>query len=144
MGRIHEGLPDRKDKGSEASIEMKPIGFVSTDAKEVPRSWTVSDVEVTLVINESYLEGLRDIQPGQRIYVIFQFDKSPEFIPQYMRIKLREKEVGVFSTHSPIRPNPIGLSLLDVLRVDDNVIHVKGLDMLNGTPVLDIKPEVCP
>jgi tRNA-Thr(GGU) m(6)t(6)A37 methyltransferase TsaA len=126
------------------TIEMEPIGFVSTDAKEVPRSWTVSDVEGALVIDESYLEGLRDIRPGQRIYVIFQFHKSSKFIPQYMRVKLREKEVGVFSTHSPIRPNPIGLSLLEVLRIDDNVIHVKGLDMLNGTPILDIKPEVCP
>ncbi|MCJ7743742.1 MAG: tRNA (N6-threonylcarbamoyladenosine(37)-N6)-methyltransferase TrmO [Dehalococcoidales bacterium] len=128
------------------TIEMEPIGFVSTDAKEVPRSWTVSDVEGTLVIDVSYLEGLRDIQPGQRIYVIFQFHKSPNFTSRFMRVKrpIDEQELGVFSTHSPIRPNSIGLSLLDVLRVDDNVIHVKGLDMLNGTPILDIKPEVCP
>ena len=101
-------------------IKMKPIGFVSTSSGTIPRSWTVSDVEGALVIDESYLEGLRDIQPGQRIYVIFQFHKSPEFVPQYMRIKppIRKTEIGVFSTHSPIRPNPIGLSLLDVLRVD--------------------------
>ena len=127
---------------------MKPIGFISTNAETIPRSWSVSDVEGELVIDESYIEGLKDIQPGQRIYVIFQFHKSPKFGPEYMRIKppvhKRRKELGVFSTHSPIRPNPIGLSLLEVLRVDDNVIHVKGLDMLNGTPVLDIKPEVCP
>ena len=127
-------------------VKMEPIGFVSTGAEMVPRSWVVSDVEGDLVIDKTYLEGLRDIQPGQRIYVIFQFHKSPRFAPQYMRIKppIRKEKVGVFSTHSPIRPNPIGLSLLDVLRVDDNVIHVKGLDMMNGTPVLDIKPEVCP
>jgi tRNA-Thr(GGU) m(6)t(6)A37 methyltransferase TsaA len=133
-------------KEGNMTIEMEPIGFVSTDAKEIPRSWTVSDVEGALVIDESYLEGLRDIRPGQRIYVIFQFHKSPRFTSQLMRIKLprHEEKMGVFSTHSPIRPNPIGLSLLEVLRVDDNVIHVKGLDMLNGTPVLDIKPEVCP
>jgi len=125
-------------------IKMKPIGFVSTNAETIPRSWTVSDVEGALVIDKSYLEGLRDIQPGQRIYVIFQFHKSPRFLPQYIRFKHHEKEVGVFSTHSPVRPNPIGLSLLEVLEVDDNVIRVKGLDILNGTPVLDIKPEVCP
>ena len=125
---------------------MKSIGFVSTNVKDIPRSWTVSDVEGTLVIDESYLEGLRDIQPGQRIYVIFHFHKSPDFAPQYVRIKppIRDKEVGVFSTHSPFRPNPIGLSLLKVLGVNGNIIHVKGLDMLDGTPVLDIKPEVCP
>ncbi len=129
------------------SIEMKPIGFVSTNAETIPRSWSVSDVEGDLVIDESYIEGLKDIQTGQRIYVVFQFHKSPKFGPQYMRIKppVRKdrKEVGVFSTHSPIRPNPVGLSLLEVLQVDGNIIHVKGLDMLNGTPILDIKPEVC-
>ena len=128
-------------------IEMKPIGFVSTNAEMIPRSWAVSDVEGALVFDESYREGLRDIQPGQRIYVIFQFHKSPKFVPKYMRIRppvhKHKKELGVFSTHSPIRPNPIGLSILDVLRVDGNVIYVKGLDILNGTPVLDIKPEVC-
>jgi tRNA (adenine37-N6)-methyltransferase len=129
-------------------IEMEPIGFVSTDAEKIPRSWAVSDVEGALIIDESYVEGLRDIQPGKRIYVIFQFHRSPKFDPQYIRIKPpvrnHEKEVGVFSTHSPIRPNPIGLSLLEVLGIDGNVVQVKGLDMLDGTPILDIKPEVCP
>jgi tRNA-Thr(GGU) m(6)t(6)A37 methyltransferase TsaA len=146
MGLINKDLPAREDKGSEMSIEMKPIGFISTNAETIPRSWTVSNVEGALIIDESYLEGLRDIRPGQRIYVIFQFHKSPRFTSQHMIIKLprHEEIMGVFSTHSPIRPNPIGLSLVEVLRVDDNVIHVKGLDMLNGTPVLDIKPEVCP
>ena len=128
------------------SIQMKPIGYVSTDAEEIPRSWAVSDVEGALVIDESYLEGLRDIQPGQRIDVIFQFHKSPEFTSQYMRITppTRRHEVGVFSTHSPFRPNPIGLSRLQVLGIDGSVIRVRGLDMLDGTPVLDMKPEVCP
>lgn len=127
-------------------IAMEPIGFVSTDAETIPRSWAVSDVEGALVIDESYLEGLRDIKPGQRINVIFHFHQSPKFTSEFLRIKppMHEEKVGVFSTHSPIRPNPIGLSLLDVLSIDDNVIHVKGLDMLDGTPILDIKPEVCP
>jgi tRNA-Thr(GGU) m(6)t(6)A37 methyltransferase TsaA len=128
------------------TIEMEPIGFVSTNAETIPRSWSVSDVEGTLVIDEAYVEAIRDIKPGQRIYVIFHFHKSPNFTSQFMRIKPpnREEKVGVFSTHSPIRPNPVGLSLLRVLRIAGNVIQVKGLDMLDGTPVLDIKPEVCP
>ena len=128
------------------AIEMEPIGFVSTDAETVPRSWSVSDVKGTLVIDKSYLEGLNDIKPGQRIYVIFHFHKSPGFTIQFIRIRPpnRGEKVGVFSTHSPIRPNPVGLSLLKVLGIDGNVIHVKGLDMLDGTPILDIKPEICP
>ena len=128
------------------TIEMEPIGFVSTNAETIPRSWSESDVEGTLVIDEAYVEAIRDIKPGQRIYVIFHFHKSPNFTSQFMRIKPpnREEKVGVFSTHSPIRPNPVGLSLLKVLRIAGNVIQVKGLDMLDGTPILDIKPEVCP
>ena len=126
-------------------IEMEPIGFVSTDVETVPRSWSVSDVKGKLVIDEAYVGGLGDIKPGQRIYVIFHFHKSPGFTSQFMRIRppIREKEVGVFSTHSPFRPNPIGLSLLEVLGIEGNIIQVKGLDMLDGTPILDIKPEVC-
>jgi tRNA-Thr(GGU) m(6)t(6)A37 methyltransferase TsaA len=127
------------------SIKMKPIGYVSTSAKEIPRSWIASDVEGALVIDKAYLEGLRDIQPGTRIYVIFHFHKSPGFTAEFMRIKppMRENKLGVFSTHSPIRPNPIGLSLLEVTGVEGNIIRVKGLDMLDKTPILDIKPEVC-
>jgi len=126
-------------------IEMKPIGFVSTDAETIPRSWSVSDVKGKLVIDKSYVEGLRDIKPGKRIYVIFHFHQSPNFTSQFLRIRPpnREEKLGVFSTHSPIRPNPIGLSLLEVLEIDGNIIHVNGLDMLDGTPILDIKPEVC-
>ena len=128
------------------SIQMKPIGYVSTDAEAIPRCWVVSDVEGALVIDEAYSEGLRDIQPGQHIDVIFHFHKSPEFTTEYMRITppTRREEVGVFSTRSPFRPNPIGLSRLQVLGIDGSVIRVRGLDMLDGTPILDMKPEVCP
>ena len=55
------------------SIELRPIGFVRTDARELPRHWSVSDVEGTLVIDQKYSEGLRDIEAGQRIVVIFHF-----------------------------------------------------------------------
>jgi tRNA (Thr-GGU) A37 N-methylase len=89
-------------------IEMEPIGFVSTDTETIPRSWSVSDVKGTLVINESYVDGLRDIKPGQRIYVIFHFHKSPNFTSQFMRISRsnREEKVGVFSTHFTIPTQP--------------------------------------
>jgi len=127
-------------------VEMKAIGYVSTDAKEIPRTWQISDVEGNLVLSETYLEGLRDIQPGDRLYVIFHFHRSPEFSDQYMRIHppVHNKEKGVFSTHSPIRPNPIGMSILEVLEVKGAEIRVKGLDMIDQTPIWDIKPVTCP
>jgi tRNA-Thr(GGU) m(6)t(6)A37 methyltransferase TsaA len=124
--------------------EMKPIGRVETDAKEIPRHWTVSNVEGKLVIEKEYEKGLQDIREGQRILVIFLFHKSPSFSSPYL---IQEpphsgKQKGVFSICSPIRPNPLGLSVLEVLKVEKNIIFVRGIDMLDGTPILDIKPYI--
>ncbi|MFC1515719.1 tRNA (N6-threonylcarbamoyladenosine(37)-N6)-methyltransferase TrmO [Thermodesulfobacteriota bacterium] len=126
------------------TISMEPIGVMQTDTAKVPRHWTVSDVEGTLVINEKYLKGLKDIQAGQRIVVIFHFHKSPEFSPSLLvqTPPHHEKPMGVFSICSPNRPNPIGMSVLDVLEVNGNVIHVRGVDMFDETPILDLKPHV--
>jgi len=123
-------------------IEFVPIGFVKTEIENVPRHWTISDAEGSIVIDDQYKEGLRDIKAGQRIVVIFHFHQSPLFTPDLFvqKPKHRNEYMGVFSICSPIRPNPIGISVVEVLKVDDCTIHIKGLDMRNGTPVLDIKP----
>ncbi len=128
------------------TLELKPIGHVSTQAQEIPRTWKISQVEGTLVIDEQYLEGLSDLKAGDRIYVLFHFHRSPAFSKEYLRVRPPhlEGKKGVFSTHSPIRPNPIGLSVLEVLGVEANRIRVRGLDMLDGTPILDMKPVSCP
>jgi tRNA-Thr(GGU) m(6)t(6)A37 methyltransferase TsaA len=133
------------------SVEMEPIGFVHTDVEKVPRHWTVSTVEGTLVIDKEYLEGLKDIKTGQRIVVIFHFHRSPKFTSELLvqDPPHRAERLGVFSICSPRRPNPIGMSVLKVLGIEKNIIFVKGLDMVNGTPILDIKPfvedkESCP
>jgi tRNA (adenine37-N6)-methyltransferase len=131
------------------SIEMNPIGFVRTEASKVPQSWRVSDVEGALVINEAYEEGLGDTEPGQRIVVVFNFHESPAFSPDLLRQTPPhrrqgpsgvDRSMGIFSICSPVRPNPIGMSVLKVLGVESNVVHVRGLDMRDGTPILDIKP----
>src|SRR5215203_7419906 len=126
------------------SIKLRTIGFVRTDAEELPRHWSVSDVEGTLDIDEQYSEGLRDIEPGQRIVVIFYFHRSPGFSPELLRqiSGHHGMETGVFSLCSPVRPNPIGMSVLEVLRTRGTSIDVRRLDMLDGTPILDIKPHV--
>jgi tRNA-Thr(GGU) m(6)t(6)A37 methyltransferase TsaA len=125
-------------------IVLEPIGHVLTAAKDIPRHWVFSDVEGTLVINKEYLKGLKDIKTGQSIVVIFHFDRSPTFNYSYMMQipPHRKKKIGVFSICSPIRPNPIGMSVLEVLRIEENIIKVRGLDMLDGTPILDIKPHI--
>ena len=125
-------------------IVMEPIGKVYTEAKEVPRHWTISNLEGALIIDEKYQRGLRDIKQGQKIIVLFHFDKSPPFTLDLLvqTPPHHNKELGVFSTCSPRRPNSIGLSVLEVLRVEGAVLHVKGMDMYDGTPILDIKPFI--
>ena len=102
---------------SKGQVLVKPIGTVHTEAGEVPRHWIFSEKEGTLNIEEQYLEGLKDMSPGQRIVVIFHFHKSPEFTSQFLNQKPphRKEPLGVFSICSPIRPNPIGMSILEVL-----------------------------
>lgn len=126
-------------------VKLKPIGSMHTDAQEVPRHWTVSSLEGTLEIDAEYLGGLKDIEPGQRIVVIFHFHKSPPFDPSMLVQTPPHRQgerIGVFSICSPRRPNPIGLSVFEVLDIQGTTIWVRGVDMLDGTPILDIKPWV--
>jgi tRNA (adenine37-N6)-methyltransferase len=123
-------------------IELSPIGIVRTETEDVPRHWTVSDTEGTIIVDEQYIKGLKDIKPGQRIVVLFYFHRSPAFTPDLLvqTPKHRNGQLGVFSICSPVRPNPIGMSVVEVLGISGNIIRIKGLDMMDGTPVLDIKP----
>ena len=95
------------------------------------------------MIDEAYCEGLKDIREGQQIVVLFYFHRSPAFASEFLTQTPphRPERVGVFSLRSPIRPNAIGLSVLEVLGVEGNILHVKGMDMFDGTPILDIKPH---
>jgi tRNA-Thr(GGU) m(6)t(6)A37 methyltransferase TsaA len=125
-------------------IVFRPIGRVQHDAGSVPRHWSVSDVEGELALDPCYTAGLGDIQPGERIVVLFHFDRSAPFEQGLLRQRPphRENDLGVFSICSPRRPNPIGLSVLEVMAVNENRIRVRGIDMFDGTPILDIKPFV--
>lgn len=125
-------------------IEFKPIGFIKTEETNIPRHWSISEAEGEIIIDEKYIEGLRDIKQGQKIIVIFHFHKSPNFSSGYLIQKPphKEMEMGVFSTCSPIRPNAIGFSIVEVKDIKGNIISVKGIDTIDDTPVLDIKPVV--
>ncbi len=125
-------------------VMLKPIGVAHTDASSIPRHWSVSDVEGTLVIDPQFTDGLSDIEIGQKIVVLFHFHKSAPFSPSLLKQTPphRSRAKGVFSICSPRRPNPIGLSVLTVIARDGNVLNVKHVDMLDGTPILDIKPFI--
>jgi tRNA (adenine37-N6)-methyltransferase len=126
-------------------IQLKPIGHIHTDVADddIPRHWSVSEVQGTLEIQPRYETGLRDIQPGQKVVVLFHFDRSPAFTDALLvQTPYHGQPKGVFSICSPKRPNPIGLSILEVVAVEGSRLRVKGVDMFDGTPILDIKPYV--
>jgi tRNA-Thr(GGU) m(6)t(6)A37 methyltransferase TsaA len=128
---------------SEGAVLLKPIGWVRTEAARVPRNWWLSDVEGRLEIDPALAEGLRDVRPGQRLLVLFHLHHSPAFSLDRLVQKPphRDRPMGVFSICSPVRPNPIGLSVVEVLEVNGSTLRVRGLDMLDGTPILDLKPD---
>jgi tRNA-Thr(GGU) m(6)t(6)A37 methyltransferase TsaA len=128
---------------SEGAVLLKPIGWVRTEAARVPRNWWLSDVEGRLEIDPALAEGLRDVRPGQRLLVLFHLHQSPAFSLDRLVQKPphRDRPMGVFSICSPVRPNPIGLSVVEVLEVNGSTLRVRGLDMLDGTPILDLKPD---
>ena len=127
-------------------IVLSAIGWVRHEAGDVPRHWSVSDLEGDLDMRPDLAAGLADIAAGQKIMVIFLFDRSPPFSGDQLTQETRHSKAikGVFSICSPRRPNPIGLSVVEVLAKEGCRLRVRGLDMFDGTPILDIKPAFKP
>ncbi len=127
-----------------SNIHMKPIGVVRTSVECIPRHWSVSETEGLLVLEEAYQEGLMGMTPGQEVVVLFHFHKSPAFTPDLLQQTPPHSHAvqGVFNICSPRRPNPIGMSVVKIMDIDGHILRVKWLDMVDGTPVLDIKPLV--
>ena len=98
-------------------------------------------VEGTVEVFEQYRAGLKDLDGFSHIVLLCHFHRSQGFslhVVPYMDSKVR----GVFATRAPKRPNPIGLSVVQLDRIEDGVLHIRNLDILDGTPLLDIKPYV--
>lgn len=122
---------------------MKPIGAVRTpytDVAQVPRGpGAKHDAEGTLDILPELESGLTDIEGFSHLYVVWVFDRSSGW-ELLAKPPTDNEPHGVFSTRSPFRPNPIGLTVVRLLRREGPRLHVRGVDMLDGTPILDIKP----
>jgi tRNA-Thr(GGU) m(6)t(6)A37 methyltransferase TsaA len=122
---------------------MKPIGFVRspyTDTAQIPKGRGAEHhAEGTLDILPEYEPGLGDIEGFSHLYVIWVFDRA-EGSSLIATPPSDNQPHGVFATRSPQRPNPIGLTVVTLLRRERNRLFVRGVDMLDGTPVLDIKP----
>jgi len=122
-------------------IEFNPIGFVRTKAvgKEVRRRTHISKI----ILREDLAEALDGIEEFSHLFIIFFLDKvksEEKKLKAYPRGRTDMPLLGVFATRTANRPNPIGLALVELLNVEENVLTVRGLDAYNETPVLDIKP----
>ena len=122
------------------------IGIVHGDIKrleDAPKNYSVSTRVGTLEIAPQYLEAMKGLAVGQTIVVLFWLHRASRDVLQvYPRGDRSRGLRGVFTTRSPVRPNPIAVSELQVTSVEGNRIGVLGLDVLDGTPIIDIKNQV--
>ncbi|MGA2149149.1 MAG: tRNA (N6-threonylcarbamoyladenosine(37)-N6)-methyltransferase TrmO [Bryobacteraceae bacterium] len=122
---------------------MQPVGYVRSpykDTRDIPKGLGAQhEAEGTLEINHELELGLTDIEGFSHLFVIWAFDRSEGF-DLVGTPPSDNRAHGVFATRSPRRPNPIGLTVVELLRREGPRLHVRGIDMLDGTPILDIKP----
>jgi len=127
------------------TIILNPIGTIHsphTSAKGTPiQPQAAKNVKATLEIFPEYVEGLKDLSAFSHLILLYHFHeiKSTKLqVKPYMDAELR----GVFATRAPGRPNAIGLSVVKLINIEGNLLHIEQADMLDGTPLLDIKPYV--
>jgi tRNA-Thr(GGU) m(6)t(6)A37 methyltransferase TsaA len=121
----------------------QPIGFVTSpfnNTSSIPKGLGAKhDAEGILRILPEFAPGLADIEGFSHLYVLWEFDRADGF-DLVANPPADNRSHGVFATRSPRRPNPIALTVVELLRREGADLHVKGVDMLDGTPILDIKP----
>jgi tRNA-Thr(GGU) m(6)t(6)A37 methyltransferase TsaA len=126
------------------SFEVKPIGRVAstlTDLASAPLQADEGAPEAWLVFEPEMLEGLRSFQSSDEVIVITWLDRARrDVLSVHPRGDLSRAQEGVFSTRSPHRPNPIGLHRVKITAIDGRRIRVSHLEVLDGTPIIDVKP----
>ena len=124
-------------------FSMRHIGYVRSpyqDSKEIPKGFgTRHDAEGVLELEPEFEPGLMDIEGFSHLFVIWAFHESDGF-ELFGTPPIDDRPHGVFATRSPRRPNPIGLTVVELLSREGARLRVRGVDMLDGTPILDIKP----
>jgi tRNA-Thr(GGU) m(6)t(6)A37 methyltransferase TsaA len=123
---------------------LHPIGIVHTpftEPSEVPIQAARSKATGRVEVYPEYAPGLQDLDGFSHIILVYWFHRA-EDVSLAVRPFLDDQPRGLFATRYPARPNPIGLSAVELMRVDGCTLHVRALDVLDGTPLLDIKPFV--
>ncbi|HEX68506.1 MAG TPA: tRNA (N6-threonylcarbamoyladenosine(37)-N6)-methyltransferase TrmO [bacterium] len=126
-------------------LVYKPIGIIYSPFKE-PKGTPIQPagakgVKGRVEVFPEYAEGLKDIEGFSHIILIYHFHRVKGY---KLRVKpfMDDNFHGVFATRAPARPNPIGISVVKLLKVEGNILYVEDLDIVDGTPLLDIKPYV--
>jgi len=123
-------------------VELKPIGFVKTKSigDEVTDKRNIAEI----ILRKELAEALDGIEEFSHLFIIFWMHKISNEERKKAKVHPRGRKelplLGIFATRTPYRPNPIGLTLVELVRVEGNVLTIRGLDAHDGTPILDIKP----
>lgn len=131
-----------------ARLVLEPIGFVrnelatKVEAARQPGVAAGTQARIELLPGRNFEHALEDLASWELIWVIFWFHHNPGWRPKVLPPRSTTGRKGVFATRSPHRPNPIGMSVVRLERVNGLVLHIRDADMLDGTPVLDLKPYV--
>ena len=126
-------------------VVYRPIGVVHSPFKaprDVPIQATAAERVAGFVeLSMDYVEGLKDVEGFSHLILIYHFHLAQEY-SLLVRPFLDKRLHGVFATRAPSRPNPIGLSVVRLTKIENNLLHIQDVDILDGTPLLDIKPFV--
>jgi tRNA-Thr(GGU) m(6)t(6)A37 methyltransferase TsaA len=126
-------------------MEMRPIGTIHTPFAELTgmpiQPAGAIGVAGTVDILEEYQAGLQDLDGFSHIVLLYVFHRSEGFKLQVTPFMDTEPR-GLFATRAPKRPNPIGLSVVELDRIENGILHIRNVDMLDGSPLLDVKPYV--
>ena len=126
-------------------IKLKPIGVIHTPYKnleEIPIQGRLRpEVKGTVEVYPEFSEGLKDVEKFSHIILLYHFHCSGE-LKLVAKPYLGKEKRGIFAIRHPCRPNPIGLTVVRLVKRKENVLEVSGVDMLDKTPLLDIKPYV--
>jgi tRNA-Thr(GGU) m(6)t(6)A37 methyltransferase TsaA len=131
-----------------APLTLNPIGYVRTaletrvEAARQPRAAGDVTGRIELLPGRHFEHALEDLAGWEYIWVLFWFDRNAGWRPKVLPPRSRSGRKGVFATRSPHRPNPLGMSAVRLERIEGLTLHIRDVDMLDGTPVLDIKPYV--
>jgi tRNA-Thr(GGU) m(6)t(6)A37 methyltransferase TsaA len=134
--------------GQARTLTLEPIGYVraalatKVEAARQPRAAAGVPARIELLPGRNFEHALADLEAWTHIWVLFWFDRNADWRPKVLPPRSETGRKGVFATRSPHRPNPLGMSAVRLERIEGLTLYVSDVDMLDGTPVLDIKPYV--